>query len=106
MAINQASGAIDVNRLDPWGAFSFAELWVSASISSVLSSIALTHFTFALIQAKIFDALFEPGFTMRYGALQLLGASSNPDVVNWAFKVYDHGNALIAIGSAFSLIQP
>ncbi|MGH9387269.1 MAG: PKD domain-containing protein [Vicinamibacterales bacterium] len=91
-----------VNRLDPSGKFSLAAVSVSASVSGVLSSIALTHFTFALIEVKILDALFKPGFRYRYGALQILEASSDPDVLMWAYKLYDHGNQLIAIGSGLS----
>ena len=36
------------------------------------------------------------------GALQRLAASSDPAVVSSAFKLYDHGNKLIAIGGALS----
>ena len=67
-----------MNRLDPSGMFSLAEASVTVSISSVLSSIALTHFTFFAMQVKIIDGLIEPGVQMRYGALQILGPPPIP----------------------------
>jgi hypothetical protein len=91
-----------VNRIDPAGTFSLGELGTAVSIGGILSATALTHFTFAVIQVKIMDALIEPGLAFRYGSLQLIAATSNPEVLNWAFKLYEHGNTLIAVGSALT----
>ena len=89
-----------VNMIDPTGQFSLASVSVSVSISSILSSIAISHFGFALVTIIIIKHFFEPGFEMRNGALLVIASTGDSQVQADAFRVYQHGNFLIALGAA------
>ena len=73
---------------------------LNISQTSILSSIAISHFGFALVTIIIIKHFFEPGFEMRNGALLVIASTGDSQVQADAFRVYQHGNFLIALGAA------
>jgi RHS repeat-associated protein len=94
------AGNDPLNRFDPSGRFSLASLSVAVSINSVLSSIALSHFTLAFLTVKIIDALMKPGFELRYGSMYLMASSGHAEIHAFASQMYAFSGVLISAGSA------
>ncbi|MEM7127255.1 MAG: RHS repeat-associated core domain-containing protein [Chloroflexota bacterium] len=88
-----------VNLIDPTGYFSISDLSATVSAYTVLSTMVLTHFTFAMVTVKIIDALFKPGFALRESGMLLMSATDDQAVQTHAMQVYRHGNSLIGLGS-------
>ncbi len=89
-----------VNLTDPSGQFSLASLSVSVGIGQILSGILPTLFT-GLYMIIAIKYLMEPGFNLRYAAMEIIPNCPNAEICEFGQHLYQTGALLIQAASQF-----